>query len=136
MIRPHRFSRIPGSTACVTRNTDFRLTASTSSQSCSPDLVEWLEAGDARIVHQDADRPELALDLPDDLGDLGGDGDVGLHGDGMAALASDLGADGLRIRRTSLVVDGHAGTGSCQRQRRGSANASAAARHEGNLVSE
>ena len=35
MIRPHRTARIFGSTAWVTRNIDFRLTARTSSQSLS-----------------------------------------------------------------------------------------------------
>lgn len=34
-IQPHRTARIPGSTVSVTRNTDLRLTASCSSQSCS-----------------------------------------------------------------------------------------------------
>jgi len=35
MIRPHLRRRIPGRTACATRNIDLRLTAKTSSQSGS-----------------------------------------------------------------------------------------------------
>ena len=87
MIRPHFAARMPGSTAWVTRNTDFRLTASTSSQSCSVISSNGLRAGDPGVVHQDGHRPELALDLPDHPGDLGGDRHVGLDGDGPAALA-------------------------------------------------
>ena len=59
------------------------------------DLLERGELVDAGVVDEDVELAERLLRLGEEPPDVGLLGDVGLHGDGLAALASDLGDDAV-----------------------------------------
>lgn len=100
------------------------------------DLVERLQAGDSRVVYENGYWPKLAFDLRDHLGNLSGDGDVDLDGDGLATPASDLLASCFRLSIAYLVVHCHHGTGLRQCEGGGLANSATSTRDQGDLAVE
>jgi hypothetical protein len=72
MMRPHFLCRIPPTTACVTKKTDFRFTARTSSHSVSvmsSNLRGWAIAA----FDEDVDAPKIRLNLRDHTPQVGDD---------------------------------------------------------------
>src|SRR6478609_11069882 len=81
------------------------------------DVERILLHGDARVVHQDVDRPERLLDLVAAALQLGSVGDVSLHADRGVSGSGDLGCSLVTV---VLIAgdDRDAGTCSCQRARK------------------
>ena len=67
--------------------------------------AEGLEVVDAGVVDEDVELAEGVLGLGEEAGDVGGFGDVCLHGDGLAALGLDVGDDGVGAGLAAGVVD-------------------------------
>ena len=90
MMRPHRRARIPGSTACVTRKHDFRLTVEQFVPILLGDLFDALHPGDPGVVHQDVDVAQFRADGIHQAIDPAGKRDVGLDRGASAPQTADL----------------------------------------------
>ena len=131
-MRPHFRARIPGSTACVIRNTDERLTWMISFQLAS-DICSMLSNVDtAGVVHEDVHRAKTSVDRRDKRRDIGALRDIAPRDERASARR----ADGVRRRtRVSLAADViHRDVAARfgQRERDRFSNPAAAARHERN----
>ena len=127
--------RIPGSTACVTRNTDFRLTASTSSQSCSVIWSKGCGRAIPALFTRTATGPSASWTcwtIPATSSAIDTSAWMAM------AWPPVLPSRGRRlgVRRTGHVVHGQLGTRLRQRQGGGSADPPAAAGNQGDFPVE
>src|SRR5688500_4330373 len=106
MMRPHFRARIPGSTACVIRNTDERLTWMISFQLAS---VIWsMLANVARpgVVEKVVHRAEAGFDGFDQCIDVGALRHISSRHERAAACARDLLRGGTCIGLAADVIHG------------------------------
>ena len=82
-------------------------------------LFQRLELIDAGVVDQDVEPAEGFFGFGEETADVGLIGEVGLHGDGLAAVALDLthNAVGTVLARAVVDDDGGALGGEVQRDR-------------------
>ena len=133
-MRPHLRARMPGTTAWVQRNTDFRFTAMVRSKSSSRELVDAADQADAGVVHQHVDRSELALDRRHHPGHLGRLRHVGADRHRPTAGAVDRFDDIPRLGCFLAIIHGNGGSGFGQRNGDGLADAARSSRHQRNPV--
>ena len=114
MMRPHFRARIPGSTACVIRNT--------------------LERHTAGVVHEDIHGTETSFDRGDQGNDIRAFGDITLRDERLPAQRADGIGRRARIRLAADVVHRDITPGPGQREGDRLANAPAATGEEGSFA--
>ena len=75
---------------------------------------EGLEIVDAGVVHQNVHLAVGGFGLGEESRDVGGFGDVGLHGDGFAALGCDVLHNGVGAGFAAGVIDDDGSAFGCQ----------------------
>ncbi len=108
-MRPHLRARIAGSTACVHRNADFRLTSDGAVEIVFGEIIDAAHDGDAGIVDENVDRTERGRDLFDHRRHGRRLRDVGRDRDGATAVRLDAGDDGFGIGCALAIIDGDRG---------------------------
>jgi hypothetical protein len=105
MILPDRRSIIPRTTCLAMRNAALRLVSSTSRQAVSGEMLERTTAMNPRVVDEDVDRSDLALDGRDAHLDLGRVADVERTGMDTEARRADPRDFSAELHLLNVVQD-------------------------------
>ena len=129
-MRPHLRARIAGSTACVHRNADFRLTAMVRSKSSSVRSSTPRTIAMPALLTRISIGPSARGDLPDHFGNGRGLRDIGRDRDGATAVRLMFRDDSLRFPCPFAIIDRDRGAGLGQSQCDRRTNAARRPRHQ------